>query len=102
MLGERPRDRRRGAPAASVGEDEVADLDDSPLGVEVVERPAADHLPRVGIERGERQEAACLGELRELTEVGDELVTVEGGQVACLTELSVAEGGQDAIDVPRG
>jgi hypothetical protein len=79
VLGERPRDRRRGAPPASVGEDEVADLDDSPLRVEVVKRPTADHLSRVGIERGERQQAACLGELGQLPEVGHELVAIERG-----------------------
>ena len=51
-----------------MGQHEVADLDDLALGVEVVERAAADDLPAASVDRGERQQPSCLGEPGQIRE----------------------------------
>lgn len=54
MLGEQARDRGRDTPPTCMWKHEVADLDDCPLGIEMVERAAAYDLARLGVERCER------------------------------------------------
>ena len=64
VLCEQPRDRRRVPAPARRGQHEVADLDDPPLHVEVVNRAAADDLAALGMRSGERQQPALLGQDR--------------------------------------
>ena len=99
VLGEHARDRRRGAASARVREHEVADLDDLPLGIEVVERAAADDFAGLGVDGGERQQPSPFGERRQLLQRGHERFAIERGKVPGFAELRVDEGGQDRVHV---
>jgi len=60
MLGEQSRDRRRDTTATRGRQHEVPDLHDLPLGVEVMERAAADDLAALCLGGRKRQQAALL------------------------------------------
>ena len=99
MLGEHSRDRRRDTTATRGRQHEVADLDDPPLRVEVMERAAADDLAALGVGGGERQQAALLGELRQLAERSEQLFAIERGEVPRFAKLGIGERRQDPVDV---
>ena len=64
MLREQSRDRRRYAATPGMRQHEVADLDDPPLGVEVVQRATPDDLAAARIKSSERQQPSSFGQHR--------------------------------------
>src|SRR5262245_60071091 len=91
MLGEHARDRGREAAAPSAWQHEVADLDDLPLRVEVVEHARADDLAALDVASREREQPAGLREHRQVRKRGGQLVAPERGQVPGIAELRIAE-----------
>ena len=83
----------------AAGKHEVADLDDPPLRVEVMERAAADDLAGLGMRSGERQQPPLLGQGRQVFERGDELFATERRKVPRFAELRIGERRQDRVDV---
>jgi hypothetical protein len=82
-----------------VRQNEIADLDDPPLCVQMVQGRAADDLTGMGVDRGEREQAAHLGERRKLFDRGSQPGAVESRQVARLAHLRIGERRQDRVDV---
>jgi hypothetical protein len=64
VLGQHPGDRRRDASSSRGRQHEVADFDDRPLPVEVVQRPAADDLAGLVVDGGEGEEPSGCRERR--------------------------------------
>jgi hypothetical protein len=64
MLREHPGDRRSDTASACLRQHPVPDLDDAPLGVEMVEHSGADDVARPGIDSSEGQQASAFGECR--------------------------------------
>ena len=80
MHGEQARDGRHEAAPPSVGQHEVADLDDLPLGVEMVQGSAADDLAALRLDGCKRQQASSLGERRQLFNRCEEFLAIEAGR----------------------
>ena len=64
-----------------------------------MERAGPDHVTSVGIQCGEGEQSPRFGEGRQFAEVGDELGTIEGREIAGIAELRVAERGHQPLDV---
>ena len=79
MLREQACHSGRKAAAARMREQPVAELDDPPLRVEVVQRRSAEHVSSRGLRHDDRQQAAIRRECGEIRERGQDLIAVELG-----------------------
>ena len=64
-----------------------------------MERAAADDFAALGVGGRERQQAAVLGELRQLAERSKQLFAIERGEVPRFAKLRIGERRQDPVDV---
>ena len=99
VLCQQARDRCGNPTSSRVRKHEVADLDDLPLGIEVVEGGAADNFPGLGIDGREGEEPAHFREQREFFDRGDEPSSIERRQVAGIAEVWIRKRRQNCVDV---
>ena len=91
MSGEQAGDARGEAAAPGAREEPVADLDDRPLRVEVVQGRAAEQGAALGVGGDEGGHPPALGERGQEREGRERLVATHVREVARLAELGVGE-----------